>query len=332
MITTVNILVDIVLLAGLCAVTVVMIRAQGPLTVVVLSGIYSLSICALFAIMDAVDVALTEAAVGAGISTVLLLLVIRPQDEPEQRFAGPSPLALGVALAVGALLVFGTLDMPFYGDPSTPVHQHLAPRFLNESGTEIGVPNVVTSVLASYRGYDTLGEVVVIFAAGVAVLILLSGMRREPASSGDPDDFRALIGNPILKVVLIRIIPLVVLYALYVQFHGDYGPGGGFQAGVVLGAGVITFGLLTDSARMRQIVPEHWVRRGMALGVLVYGLTGVAAMLAGGEFLNYSVLAASQTAGQHLGILLIEFGVGLTVASTMISLYYSFNPAGSRDG
>jgi multicomponent Na+:H+ antiporter subunit B len=310
----------------LLASALMIVRSLSLVSVAVLSGIYSFALCALFVIMDAVDVAFTEAAVGAGISTVLILAVIRPGDEPKKTIASwPSPSAILIGLVTGLLLIYGTLDMPWYGDPGAPIHHHLAPRFLGQSGSEIGIPNVVTSVLASYRGYDTLGEVVVIFTAGCAVLILLAGGVSSGVRTSSENGERSLINYLILKVVLVRIIPLVILFALYVQFHGDYGPGGGFQAGVIFGAGLITYGLLSGSRNMLGVISEKWVISGMASGVLIYGLVGVAAMLSGGEFLNYSVLAESPTAGQNIGILLIELGVGVTVAFTMISLFVSFN-------
>jgi multicomponent Na+:H+ antiporter subunit B len=316
----INVIMDVALLALLLVSALMIIKSQSPMTVTILSGIYSLVICTLFVVMDAVDVAFTEAAVGASISTILMLAVIKPDDEPKTPWQWPSLASIIVGLATGGLLIYGTLDMPWYGDPSAPIHLHLAPRFLGESGIEIGIPNVVTAVLASYRGYDTLGEVVVIFTAGTAVLILLAG-----GGQSESNDTQPLILNSILKVVLLRIIPLVILFALYVQFHGDYGPGGGFQAGVIFGAGLITFGLLSGSGKMLAVINEKWITVGMASGVLVYGLVGIAAIFLGGEFLNYSVLASSQTAGQHIGILIIEFGVGLTVAFTMVSLFVSFN-------
>ncbi len=318
----INVVMDIGLLAMLVVSALLIIRNHSPLTVTILSGIYSLVICTLFVIMDAVDVAFTEAAVGASISTVFIMAVVKPGDEPVLKTSWPSAASVFLGIATGLLLVFGTMDMPWYGDPSAPIHHHLAPRFLGQSGAEIGIPNVVTSVLSSYRGYDTLGEVVVVFTAGTAVLVLLAGDR--PVK----DKSRAvvqLVSNSIIKTILIRIIPLVILFALYVQFHGDYGPGGGFQAGVIFGAGLITHGLLSGSGKMLEVINEKWVTIGMASGVLIYGLVGVAALLLGGEFLNYSVLAQSPTKGQHLGILIIEIGVGVTVAFTMISLFASFN-------
>ena len=135
-----------------------------------LAGIYSLLSAGLFVVMDAVDVAFTEAAVGAGISTVLILaamsMVGHEAKEPTRR----PLLPLFVVLVTGGILVYGTLDIPPYGAPDNPTQTHVAPEY-------IGVPNVVTSVLASYRGYDTMGETTVVFTALVAVLMLLTAVR-----------------------------------------------------------------------------------------------------------------------------------------------------------
>jgi multicomponent Na+:H+ antiporter subunit B len=147
-----------------------------------LFGIYSLLSAALFVALDAPDVAFTEAAVGAGISTVLMLATLaltkRHERAHERHHKRPHWLPLAVVFVTGAALVYGTLDMPEFGDAANPVHGHVAPRYLEESGAEIGIPNVVTSVLASYRGYDTLGETAVIFTAGMGVLVLLGSARR----------------------------------------------------------------------------------------------------------------------------------------------------------
>ena len=148
--------------------------------VVMLSGMFSLTAAVLYVVMDAVDVAFTEAAVGAGIATVLglatLALIGVTQEMPSRRsHIGPFLLAL----ITGAVLIGSTFDMPLYGDPDAPINRHVAPRYIEDSGREIGVPNIVTSVLASYRGYDTLGEVTVIFTAASGVLVLLGRARRR---------------------------------------------------------------------------------------------------------------------------------------------------------
>lgn len=148
-----------------------------------LMGIFSLLVAGLFVVLDGVDVAFTEAAVGAGVSTVLFLgtlAMVSVKDRASQPRTAKTILPLIVVAVTGGLLVFGSLDMPRFGDPDAPIQRHVAPRYLTESGSEIGIPNVVTSVLASYRGYDTLGEVTVVLTAAAGVLVLLGRERRRP--------------------------------------------------------------------------------------------------------------------------------------------------------
>ena len=129
----------------------------------------------------------------------------------------------------------------------------------------------------------------------------------------------------VLRVVAKLMLPAVLLFGLYVQFHGDFGPGGGFQAGVIFAAGFILYGLVFGVERAREVVPPWLVRVLIASGLLLYALVGVVGMLLGGNFLDYGVLAGDALAGQHLGILLIELGVGTTVAAVMLSLFYGFS-------
>jgi multicomponent Na+:H+ antiporter subunit B len=159
-------------------------RVRNLFAVVALGSIYSFLMALTLLVLDAVDVSMTEASVGAGVSTVLLLgtlYLTRDDEAPSLKF---SALPLVLTLLTGAALVFGTWDLPAFGDPSGPIHHHVVPRYLNEVIAETGVPNVVTAVLASYRGYDTLGETTVIFTAGIGVLLLLKGRRRRPDREG----------------------------------------------------------------------------------------------------------------------------------------------------
>lgn len=148
-------------------------RLRSLLATVMLTGIYSFLGASWMLLLDAPDVAFTEAAVGAGISTVLMLITLTLTTKEEKRSEKKHWGALLVVFATGAALFYGTLDMPHYGDPNAPIHRHVAPQYLEDSPKEVGVPNIVTAVLASYRGYDTLGETTVIFTAGIAVLLLL---------------------------------------------------------------------------------------------------------------------------------------------------------------
>ena len=137
--------------------------------------------------------------------------------------------------------------------------------------------------------------------------------------------------NLILRVVSKFIIPLIFLFALYVQFHGDFGPGGGFQAGVIFSAGIILYALVFGVDTAKQIIPPVLLRLLASIGVLIYAGTGVATLLLGGKYLEYGVLASSQLAGQHLGILVIELGVGITVMSVMLIIFFTFAERGRTD-
>ena len=297
---------------------------------VMLSGIYGLLSASFFVAMDAVDVAFTEASVGAGISTLLMLTTITLVGRYEHAARHKPTLALAVVFVTGALLIYGTLDMPYFGSAEAPINLHVAPHYLNDSMQEIGMPNVVTSVLASYRGFDTFGETAVIFTAGVGVLALLSIVRR-PEEEAEIDAINDSMHQQhlILRIVIKILIPFIFLFALYVQFHGDYGPGGGFQAGVIFAAAIILYAMLFGLSTARRVINQSLIQVLAAVGVLVYGSVGLVSMLNGGNFLDYSVLASDPVAGQHVGILVIELGVGITVASVMVIIFFSF--AGRRE-
>lgn len=132
------------------------------------------------------------------------------------------------------------------------------------------------------------------------------------------------MNNLVLRVLSKSLIPLICVFALYVQFHGDFGPGGGFQAGVILSAAIILYALVFGLDAAEQVVPSKILRFLAGLGVLIYAGVGVATLFLGGEYLNYSVLAGTQVAGQHLGILLVELGVGMTVFSIMLIIFFAF--------
>ena len=160
--------------------TVVVMAVQRNLfAAVVLFGIYSFLMATVLVALDAVDVAMTEAAVGAGVSTVLLLSALYLTGAEEAKPLHRPWLPLVLAIATGAALAYGTHGLPAFSDASAPIHTHVVPRYLNQVLEETGVPNVVTAVLASYRGYDTLGETVVVFTAGAGVIALLRRRRKK---------------------------------------------------------------------------------------------------------------------------------------------------------
>jgi multicomponent Na+:H+ antiporter subunit B len=128
----------------------------------------------------------------------------------------------------------------------------------------------------------------------------------------------------VLRVVAKLLIPMIMLFGLYVQFHGDYGPGGGFQAGVIFAAAIILYAIVFGLESARRVVRPAILRVLVPLGVLIYGGVGVANILLGGNYLDYSVLAHDSAHGQHVGILLVELGVGITVSSVMILIFFTF--------
>ncbi|MEQ8321455.1 MAG: DUF4040 domain-containing protein [Rhodospirillales bacterium] len=165
-------------------------RIRNLFAVVMLSGIYSLMGATLYVILDAVDVAFTEAAVGAGASTVLMIGTLALTSDRENATPNTRTIkGLFVCSFIFAALIYGSLDMPLFGDPNAPAHQHVVPRYLNDSMAEIGLPNVVTSVLASYRSFDTMGETFVIFTAAIGVITLIgrSSRRRRKSGEGKPE-------------------------------------------------------------------------------------------------------------------------------------------------
>ncbi|MFM9967533.1 MAG: DUF4040 domain-containing protein [Burkholderiales bacterium] len=172
------------LLTMMAGLVLALVNQRNLFAVVVLGGIYSFLMAIVLVALDAVDVAMTEASVGAGISTVLLLGALHLTKGEESKRGQISVLPLVVSAAVGAALAYGSLGLPAFSDPRAPIHTHVVPRYINDAMKETGVPNVVTAVLASYRGYDTLGETTVVFTAGAGVIALLRRRRRIREEDG----------------------------------------------------------------------------------------------------------------------------------------------------
>lgn len=174
--------IEPLLFGMLIVMAIAVARLRNLFAAAMLTGIFSLLSAGLFTLMDAVDVAYTEAAVGAGISTVLFLGALS-MTAKEERDKKARLLPFLVVLLTGGILMYGTLDMPHYGDPNAPIHQHVGPDYIRHAPHDFeGIPNVVTPVLGSWRGYDTFGETTVVFTAAVGVMLLLGRRRKEKAS------------------------------------------------------------------------------------------------------------------------------------------------------
>lgn len=317
-------ILNIFIMLMLVITALAMVSSRHLFVTVMLSGIFSLLIAASFLLLDAADVALTEAAVGAGISTVLFLgaLALMDVEETTRGVRRIRMVSLIVVAVTTIFIVHATFYMPAFGDINAPIHQHVAPWYIQHVPIHMDIPNIVTGILGSYRGYDTLGEVFVVFTAGIGVLSILG----DPIKNRQhrPAHNRGLRHYLIPRLVGRMLIPFIILFGLYVQFHGEYSPGGGFQAGALVAAAIILYALLEGEDKALQVIPMRVLYIMMASGALLYGGVGVAALLMGGNFLDYNVLASTPVAGQQWGILLIEMGVGLTVTGVLITIFHAF--------
>ncbi len=265
-----------------------------------------------------------------------------------------------IAVLTGGLLIYATVDFPEWADPASPASMHVSPHYIEKTMEETSVPNIVTAVLADYRGYDTMFETAVIFSAGVVCFLLLRTFLRNAPEERlyrhvltgvtirikkggrlpHSDDFKRIdtLWTPhdlIIKTISRLLIPFIQLFGLYVIAHGHHSPGGGFQGGVILGASIIllaiSYDLRTALRRMREKVDAILC----AAGVFIYAGTGFLCLLLGFNFLDYSALASvlhvdPVTARSH-GILIVEIGVGITVMATMIWIYKNLASTGKYD-
>ena len=245
-------------------------------------------------------------------------------------------ISLVPILAVGGLLLFAAKDFPEWGDPQSPASSSpVSSHFINNTGVDTEVPNMVTAVLADYRGFDTMFETVVVFIAGVAVIAILKGsgrrrggVRKDHEVEAEPD---LIVTNTVRLVV-----PVIQIFAFYVLAHGHVSPGGGFQGGVVMGASFILLALAwdLDHALLRMSMPKCIIIA--AAGIILYGGIGFLSMLLGGEFLDYAelekVLPVSREMARYHAMLGVEIGVGFTVTSIMFALYANLSSEGRLKG
>lgn len=268
-------------------------------------------------------------------------------------------IGLLIVVLCGGLLLYASVDFPNWGDPHSPASSHLSPHYIQESVHETGVPNLVTSVLADYRGFDTMFETAVIFCAGLACLLLLrrykSGSDRyyrhlptgvilhfknskSRLPSGGEFELMDTDWVPydlIIKTVCRILIPFIQLFALYVVAHGDFSPGGGFQGGVIFGSSLILLAISYNLRIAVKRVKERFIGFLCVFGVLVYVGIGIVCMLLGGDFLDYSrlaqILPVDPVHVRALGMLGVEIGVGMAVMAVMVVIYMNIASAGNYD-
>ena len=168
-----ELVINAFLVTVMLGIGIALLRTRTVIFTVVLTSAYSLIAALMFITLDAVDVAFTEASVGAGISTILFLAAMAYLPKEEEENLNSQILPAISCMVLGGILIWCSYDLPEIGLLSSPIHQHIVPDYILGTRDQIEIPNIVTAVLASYRGYDTFGETIVVFTAGVAVLALL---------------------------------------------------------------------------------------------------------------------------------------------------------------
>ncbi len=303
-------------LASLFVISIMILLSRNLLFSSLVFSLFSL-FCAFFYIASlAVDVAITEIAIGAGASSILMLLTLSKVGIDEKISANISRqekqkkyITLAFLIIIGLFICVSLMDMPPFMELSNPSNLHVANRYIEETPTNYKIPNIVTAVLGSYRGYDTMGETTVILIAAVGVFTLLRSKKSDKEIIVSED----LTNSAILLRGAQILIPVIMLFASYILFHGDLSPGGGFQAGVIFANAYILFALIFGLDKAIKYISFFALELMLSIGVLLYVGTGFITFLIGGSFLEYNVLAHQAFEGQHYGLFLIELGVFFTV-------------------
>lgn len=269
-------------------------------------------------------------------------------------------LALVLAILAGALFAATASQFPPLGATDSAPSRHVSPRYIQDSMDETHTPNFVTSVLADYRGFDTMFETTVVFLAGMScffilrvlrkksvtevyyyrhkptgVVLAMLAPRRVPARS---DCFERIDADwtpqdMVVETMCLFMVPFIQVFGLYVLAHGHYSPGGGFQGGVLLAASFILVGLSRDLRTVERLLTEKTAILAAAAGVCIYAGTGLLALFLGGNFLDYGAYApffgAAVPAARSMGILIVEVGVALTVMATLVTIYKLVSSGGT---
>ena len=329
-------ILTLVVLCGAAAISV-----KDLLSAAIIFGAYSFLMCLLWTEMGSVDVAFTEAAVGAGVGTVFFIAaVFQTSRKVKSRRSGRflyKLIGLVSAAAIGLLLLFAVEDFPEWGNPLSPASLHVSPYYITETIADTAVPNIVTAVLADYRGFDTMFETTVIFSAGVAVIAILRRRRRKGHKGGANEaELDVVHPSTIIQFICRQMVPFMQLFALYVLAHGHHSPGGGFQGGVIFGASFILLGISYDLKMVLARMSEKWNMLLGNIGVLIFAGIGALCLGLGANFLDYSILhkilpATTPIMARSHGMLGIEIGVFIAVMAIMVAIYINISSHGRYD-
>jgi len=323
----------------LCGFATIMVK--DLLSAAIIFGAYSFLMCLLWTEMGAVDVAFTEASVGAGVSTILFLAAAyqttRTVKSRKKGRVFSKIVGLTAAVVMGFVLLAAQTNFPDFADPGSPASLYLSPYYITQTLADTAVPNMVTSVLADYRGFDTMFETAVIFTAGLAVIAILRRTKKlDRCDLPEPYTISAGYQDTIIRFVSRQLVPFMQLFALYVVAHGHHSPGGGFQGGVILGASFILLAISYDLQMVLQRMSERWNILLGNIGVLIYAGIGFLCLIMGANFLDYSILskilpATDRIMARSHGMLGIEIGVAIAVMAIVVTIYLNLASHGKLD-
>jgi multicomponent Na+:H+ antiporter subunit B len=280
-------------------IVIAFIRSNNIISIMLLNSAFSLFTVIIYLILDAPDVAMTEAAVST-LSSIFSIYTIKTLYSKNFVFIDSfNPWLFSCCIGVASLLIYSSLDLPEFGKPN---FNHY---YLENSLQDIGINSVVAAILASYRGYDTLLETLVILVAGISVL-LVSETVKLPMSKSDQ----------LITKMTRFILPLILIFAFYLQLHGEISPGGGFQAGTIIAISFILYAMAFGENKLLELISITRLKIIAVLGVAIYFFTGLIGLVSNKSFLDYG-------SNQQTGIMLVEMGVGLAVAATMLIIYLS---------
>lgn len=312
--------------------TISLLFIKDSFSIVLTTSLISLFSAISYTTLDAIDVAFTEVAVGAGISTTLFLITLHLTKSyslykiDNSRYKAKKHkyyIALSILFFLIMLESLGYI--PIFGSINNPAHNDIYNVYVKTSYNTFYVPNMVTMVLGSFRGFDTLGETSVVLIAGLGVYLILQGtyLNKNTLNNNGSITYEEN-GEYLLTSASFALTPILLLYASYVQFHGDLGPGGGFQAGIIVACAYILVLIVYGKEITSKFISIASLLKFLALGVAIYALTGLYSLLMGGKFMDYYYFGKDFAHSYHYGLLLIELGVAITVFASMSTILGQF--------
>ena len=226
--------------------------------------------------------------------------------------------------AIAAILLYVVALLPPMGDASNPTNLNIVPRYLEHGEQEVGTGNIVAGVLLNYRGYDTMGEVVIIFSAAATVIAVLGKSTKKSAHAFA--DRSSVKVSFIIRTAVIFLMPLIILFAIYTVLYGTTLPGGGFQGGAIIGATIIIFTMVFGLQESTNRIPSRFRIPLEGTAIMAFFLVGTAGVIGGANFLTYilpQLSAQSQPAVRTLMLFVVQFGIGIDVGVIFTSIFFA---------